>query len=156
MLKEKKYRIWDVQANSYVKQYKDLSEQEEFEGKFYAIYEDGNLYEIYTNKNGLYGFSAMGENGAIVEEYIGIEDMYGKEACEGDIVKYTHGFYGEVKSDSGAVAYDPSTARYYVSDFWVPYLDDPNDCFGEFMLYSGNTLEIIGNIHENPELIKEK
>lgn len=68
-------------------------------------------------------------------EYTGLKDINGKEIYEGDIVKW----YDDYK---------------YVIDY-IAYEDG---CFCQYdgaELYRFNHLcEIIGNIHENPELIK--
>lgn len=77
-----------------------------------------------------------------VGQYPGLKDKNGKRIFEGDIVEgadYTaeDGGYGVVGFDDGA---------FEVSG---------NNCVGTFHEnYWGNDFEIIGNIHDNPELLE--
>lgn len=77
-----------------------------------------------------------------VGQYTGLNDKNGKRIFEGDIVEgvdYTSedGGYGVVGFDDGA---------FEVSG---------NDCYGTFHEnYWGKDFEVIGNIHDNPELLK--
>jgi uncharacterized phage protein (TIGR01671 family) len=86
------------------------------------------------------------ESSHIVQWYTGLPDKNGKEIFEGDIVKRTcdligaehDGFIGVVKFVCAAFlleAFDGKDGR----DLW----DDVQE------------LEVIGNIYENPELLKE-
>ena len=74
-------------------------------------------------------------------QYTGLKDKNGKEICEGDLVEYC-GYFGEIiyndDSDGGA-------------RFMPRFADD--DCVWHEKERWYN-LEIIGNIYENPELLK--
>lgn len=72
----------------------------------------------------------------IIEQYTGLEDKNGKEIYEGDIVKYVFG---------------NKPIRFDVGRYWLGETLD--DLFGAELRYD---LEVIGNIHENPELLKEE
>ena len=81
-------------------------------------------------------------SGIIIEQYTGLKDKNGKEICEGDIVQC--GAY------KGKVHYSVGVACYCVGDYTPIYQISriENESF--------ITLKVIGNIHENPELLKEK
>lgn len=73
-----------------------------------------------------------------VGQYTGLHDKNGKEIYEGDIV--TEGEY------IGQVVFD----EYYLG-FFINFVDSEQE-----PLYDVPNLEIIGNIYENKELLKEK
>jgi uncharacterized phage protein (TIGR01671 family) len=82
-------------------------------------------------------------NGAIFEQYTGLKDNNGKEIYEGDILRYSHFYIGDNRYPEGI---DTCTFN--------------NGCFmgGEGELSAeeifNKDIEVIGNIHENPELMK--
>lgn len=65
----------------------------------------------------------------ILMQYTGLHDKNGKEIYEGDILKASWGYQGEVKFD------------------WFIYAN--LECT------IADDVEVIGNIYENPELLKE-
>ena len=75
----------------------------------------------------------------IVEQYTGIKDKNGKEIYEGDILEI---WIGGVKQ----------IPPYIVTDLRELYLDFNRDD----SYYCLSACRIIGNIHENPELLEEK
>lgn len=75
----------------------------------------------------------------ILEQYTGLKDKNGKEIFEGDIYKDIY----KDKNEIGII-------EFKIGCFWCVSDDDP------FEISSMNVyLEIIGNIHENLELLKE-
>ena len=70
------------------------------------------------------------------EQYTGLKDKNGKEIYEGDIVKYVFG---------------NKPIRFDVGRYWLGETLD--DLFGAELRYD---LEVIGNIHENSELLEEE
>jgi len=69
-----------------------------------------------------------------IMDYTGLKDKNGVEIYEGDILKYDSGYNGFVRFDYG----------------WaIEYQNHSHD----MPQYYCNNLTIIGNIHENPELI---
>lgn len=79
-----------------------------------------------------------------VGQYTGLKDKYGKRIFEGDIVEGADftaedGGYGVVGFDDGA------------------FEIIGNNCCGTFHEnYWGRDFEVIGNIHDNPELLEEE
>ena len=75
-----------------------------------------------------------------VEQFTGLHDKNGKEVYEGDIVK-------SIDSDFNRVI--------KWSDI-TPSFTMQRDDFKECVWYNEKYCEVIGNIHENPELISEQ
>ncbi len=80
----------------------------------------------------------------------GLLDKNGKQIYEGDIVKHKMpscwGGNGEISvTHIGAVEYDEETVSFRTCNEWI----------GAEPIHDDVEMEVIGNIFENPELIKE-
>jgi uncharacterized phage protein (TIGR01671 family) len=77
-----------------------------------------------------------------VGQFTGLQDKNGKDVCEGDVVSFRRfmggreTYKGVVVFEDGAFLVEPAIT--IIPDYLYGHLD---------------TIEIIGNIHENPELI---
>lgn len=81
----------------------------------------------------------MVTRGDVLEQFTGLKDSRGKEIYEGDIVKFrSH----PEKTRTMKVEYNSDLARFQVFDA---------DGWHTFQHY--NSIEVIGNVHENPELL---
>ena len=84
-----------------------------------------------------------------VGEYTGLTDKNGKEICEGDIVRYRPEYW----------SYPHHSVVEYCADKWNYPAFDLKDYDYEgnglqFAHEEGIGLEVIGNIHDNPELLE--
>ena len=94
-------------------------------------YGDGRKYMLYDRDDLVEFFDAT--LGDPIMQYTGLKDSKGVEIYEGDIIKYLSSYYGIVKFYNGS----------FVRGNDNGYAD-----------IDGENSEVIGNIYENPELLK--
>ncbi|MCK6203955.1 YopX family protein [Bacillus infantis] len=88
-------------------------------------------------------------------QYTGLRDSNGLEIFEGDIVKYLDGGYSYTEDgrdeweemNIGVIVYDEENAMFDVTN--------KNSVDREDVFEGGGDFEVIGNVHENPELVGE-
>jgi len=112
------------------------------------FYDVQDLYDGSIEGLGAYGsFGSLIENEEfIIEQSTGLFDKQGKEIFEGDIVQYGtyyHGIRDDWRSQPAVVSWDSVNAMWILTGGCnKPIMHDSKD------------LEIIGNVHEDKELLK--
>ena len=125
--------------------------------EFRAWTDEGKVmyYDVYPFKNDTLllsydeiAFDEVPASDFILMQSTGLLDKNGKEIYEGDIVKYEAG----CNTVTEEVVYDKNFAGFGVKDADAVIIFT----FGELAEDIGlHSLEVIGNIYENPELVGE-
>lgn len=147
MSREIKFRVWDKKTNCY--------------DDFNCIKIDGNgvvFDKDYDWQEEIWYDKADEEHNFVIEQYTGLKDKNGKEIYEGDIVRYL----SYRKEYIGQIMFDfvDDSEGYYVEKHygWGIRRDNYNLSLGDYAddNMKCELVEVIGNIHENPELLGDE
>ena len=141
-MREIKFRAW----------YDDIEEMRYLQNRDFAITGDNKLLSRYGYSN---NFVLIIEPNIILEQYTGLKDKNGVEIYEGDIL------YGDC--DDTCCIYTNSVVYYFNGMYIVVEMFEHKNGFKDLTevidyhieLYEDlDKIEVIGNIHENGDLLK--
>ena len=141
-MRELKFRAWDSTAKKML-HFDNLSFRNEYSVLEFKCVESGGICGLSDPDGWGDDFYKGGEK--IVMQFTGLKDKNGKEIYEGDILKFKH-HIGEV--------WWQDRAGYWAVDF-KPYPEHWQGRETEPKLSYSGEFEIIGNIYENPSLLKD-
>lgn len=129
-MKGLKFRVWDKERECYL----DETELAGItpDGKYILYIEEEEVSRLEIDEN------------YVVEFDTGLKDKNGKEIYEGDIVEYTTCYYGNEKRHRKVVEWK----EWDSDDFGEPHnlgYSNLSEC-----------MEVIGNVHENADLLEEE
>lgn len=125
-MREIKFRAWD-KVNKFLTQVMTLS------------FRDGKVSTThYSNGGGVY----LHDDEVVLMQYTGLKDKNGKEIYEGDIIKFDKKS-PEIKS-----------VFYKNGSFCILDVNDVDICYLGDCIFK-DEYEIIGDIYQNPELLKQ-
>ena len=126
-MRELKFRVWDIERECYLD-----------ETELAGITPDGK-YILYIEEEEISKIEISGDYA--VERYTGLKDKNGKEIYEGNVVEYDWHIIGDKPA-------------YRTKE--VVVFDDMRARVGNNRVINCTNVEVIGNIHESPELLEGK
>lgn len=130
-MRELKFRVWDKRNKSWDK---------------YLLLNTTGKIVVVDDDYGAQANTADNQENYVIQQYTGLKDKNGKEIHEGDIVDAIHFVFDFKYKDNERPENYSGTIRWHHS-YWV---------IGDYKLFvmEDDSLNVIGNIFENPELLK--
>lgn len=135
-MRELKFRAWSKKHNKYLKITGIQYDDDKIEG----------VFVVYGSVAGIPNTIFLEAEDVILEQYTGLKDKNGKEIYEGDIIHRGALSKANVFRNS-VICFDEESVGFIAT----------STRNGVRTLFNGHTcdeVEVIGNIHENPELLK--
>jgi uncharacterized phage protein (TIGR01671 family) len=149
-MRDIKFRVWD-------KEYEKMTyfDDEDYEYKPPFVFRLDQVLKKDSNYDDYEDFEYNDVTDSVeVMQYTGLKDKNGKEIYEGDIIEFSYDmFVGNFDTfvAKGKVVFKEGA-------FYVEIFENERTTKDEaYLLYSINldTIEIIGNIYDNPELLEK-
>lgn len=135
-MRDIKFRVWDKETKHMHICGEDVHDTINFEIETNRAY-------YYNLQNGC--GSLREDSDYVLMQYTGLKDKNGKEIYEGDIIKIcAEGLGGEA---IGKIVYDEYDLAFVLRN----EVEELSEC----LWYAEQQLEVIGNIYDNPELLRE-
>lgn len=140
----RRFRVW----SNYWKKYAAEAELH-IDSSIDAIFEDDDGIPHHENTD------------MIIEQYTGFKDKNDKEICEGDIIIDFDEFISVVNGNCAIISEKTCHEKHFDEDDYSlerrtrPLIQVVND-YGYYPEKKETQIEVIGNIHENRDLLEEK
>lgn len=131
----KKFRVWDTWSKTW------------YNDKF-LIDQNGEHHIIFDSSNSYLSIDLQRQGRFLVQQFTGLTDKTGKELFEGDIVKEFNSLMVIEWHDGGFWSLKDPSYKYNKNEYGFPLFDYVTKDNKKVKL------KIVGNIFENPELLK--
>jgi len=123
--------------------------------KFRAWDKDAEVLREYDELKGL-TLDALNGSDLTLEEYTSVDDVNGNELYEGDIFRVTTDINDHIE---GVARVLNAGGTFILKGSVINKMEIEAIMYGEYgwsESVAGNCVELLGNIHENPELLEKK
>lgn len=143
-MREIKFRVFDKKQNKFLKVRDFIDEARQFQFNGVAGYRAIGVLAYRISENGeLHSQLFYAGNRFKIEQFTGLYDKHGTEIYEGDIVNFK-GLFDIDKCENVEIVFDKG-------EFCIKW--NGSICHNLLAL-NIDSIEVIGNIHENSELLK--